>query len=1205
MKRRKSARRWRQCVGETSGIGYSEDMKIARGYRRRTPRSAGTLVSLSTLAAIAGVGLLSASTAFGQVTLRVVSRTGLQLPGAASGVVQSTFGTPTMNIEGSVAYTAVLTGSGVTTQNNQAIVLAELISSTTVARTGAFPAGTVPPGVPAGLTFDLLGDPALGSTGFVAFPARVAGTGVASTNDAGIWSNRTGSLGLVAREGNQAPGLATGVVYGTIAPDRDIVTNDEGLVAFVSGLGGVGVTTADDSAIWSQGSGGLEALGREGSPAPTLDPSVLYEAFTPGITRVPSLNDSGTSAWVTNLRNTGSSSNNEALYSNRSGLPEIIVREGTQAPGLTAGTLIGSFGAIVQTRISMNATGRVAFLNTLTGTGVTATNSTTVWSDGGGSLSLVARENEPAPGYGNGERLGLLVDGPVLNNDGQVAFVASIRSATTTQTIGQAIYRGTPGALTALARSGDAAPGTPLGVTFSGFGVANVESIALANGGLLAFTGVLTGPGITSSNNVGLWAVEPSGQAQIVLREGDVIDVNPAPGITDSRTVSSFDVAFGAGENDGQRHALNAIGNLAIRVRFTDSSEAIVVASVSSPCLQTPLVAAARAVEGTRVVLTGVVEGAPESVRWREVISGVDTNLSDTGLLSGTSTDTLTIARVTPADNGRQFRFTATFPCGTVVSGPATLSVGSADDLTRDGPVDILWRNAASGVNVAWTSDGTPAENSVISGTVGLPAVSDPAWQLVATCDTNFDGNLDLLWRNSVTGDVSVWRMDGSAFVSALALPRVADANWEIRGTGDVNQDGIPDIIWRNRGTGSNVVWIMNAAFDGTSQVLPLPAVSDLYWQIEGVADFSLDGKPDLLWRNARTGATAIWYLDGANFAAATDVTPAQANLAARVLAIADFNGDGRPDIAWRDTLTGNNELWLMNNATRTAVVPMPAVADTFWRGMGQAPFKAGPDGDFNGDSSVDLFWRHATNGQNLVWLMNNASVATVVPLGPINNNDWTVQAVADVTRDNRTDIVWRNTATGQNVLWIMNGLTLTQSIDLPGVGDVNWFVGAVADVDGDEMNDLVWYNRSTRAVVVWYLTPSGTPFVKGVGTLPSLEAVTDRVRGTGDFDLDGRYDLVIRGSQVNSGGRGGTGANVEYWRMNGAARLSVVDLPPVNDFAWDVRAVSDFNRDGRPDLMWRNGTTGANVIWLMNGATIGQSVELPPVQDTAWSPVR
>jgi hypothetical protein len=1180
-------------------------MKTVRGYRRRALRSARTLVSLSTLAAIAGVSLLGASTAFGQVTLRSVSRTGLQLPGAASGVVQSTFGTPTINIEGSVAYTTVLTGSGVTTQNNQAIVLAEVVTATTIARSGAFPAGTVPPGVPFGLTYDLLGPPSLGSTGFVAFPGRLAGSAINSTNDAGIWSTRTGSLGLVAREGNQAAGQAGGVVYGFMSPDRDIVTNDEGLVAFVSGLAGTGVTTSNDSAIWSQGSGGFEALAREGNAAPTLDPTVEYDSFTPGGTRVPSLNDSGTSAWIAPLRNTGSLSTNEALYSNRTGFPTILAREGDQAPGLATGVLIGSFGGVIQTPISMNATGRVALLANLAGTGVTFSNATAILSDGTGSLAVVARENDAAPGFTNGERYSLFTDSPVINNQGTVAFLANIRSSSSTQTIGQAVYRGTPGDLAVLARTNDPAPGTPDGVVFSGFNVANQEPLTIANGGLVVFTGVLTGPGVTSANNVGIWAVEPSGQVQLVLREGDVIDVNPAGGITDLRTVASFFAALGTGENDGQRHALNAIGQLALRVRFTDVTEAIIVASVSSPCLQTPVVAAARAVEGTRAVLTGVVDGAPESVRWREIIGGVDTDLSDTGLFSGTSTDTLTIARVTPADNGRQFRFTATFPCGTIVSGPTTLAVGSADDLTRDGPIDILWRNAASGVNIAWTTDGTPGENSVISGTVGLPTVSDPAWRLVASCDTNFDGNVDLLWRNSVTGDVSVWRMDGAAFVSSLALPRVADANWEIRGTGDVNQDGIPDIVWRNRGTGANVVWVMNAAFDGTSQVLSLPAVSDLYWQIEGVADFSLDGKPDLLWRNARTGATAIWYLDGANFAAAADVTPAQANLAARALAIADFNGDSRPDIAWRDTLTGTNELWLMNNAARTAVVPLPAVADTFWRGMGQAPFKAGPDGDFNGDSSVDLFWRHATNGQNLVWLMNNASVATVVPLGPITNNDWTVQAVADVTRDNRTDIVWRNTATGQNVLWIMNGLTLAQSIDLPGVGDVNWFVGAVADVDGDEMNDLVWYNRSTRAVVVWYLTPSGTPFVKGVGTLPSLEAVTDRVRGTGDFDLDGRYDLVIRAGQVDSGGRSRTGANVEYWRMNGTAQLAVVALPSVNDFAWDVRAVSDFNRDGRPDLMWRNGTTGANVIWLMNGATIGQSVELPPVLDTAWSPVR
>ena len=37
----------------------------------------------------------------------------------------------------------------------------------------------------------------------------------------------------------------------------------------------------------------------------------------------------------------------------------------------------------------------------------------------------------------------------------------------------------------------------------------------------------------------------------------------------------------------------------------------------------------------------------------------------------------------------------------------------------------------------------------------------------------------------------------------------------------------------------------------------------DLNWRIAGAADFNGDGKPDLLWSNAVTGANVLGYLDG------------------------------------------------------------------------------------------------------------------------------------------------------------------------------------------------------------------------------------------------------------------------------------------------------------------------------------------------------
>ncbi len=76
--------------------------------------------------------------------------------------------------------------------------------------------GNPAPGTPPDVDFSLFfGDPVIDGAGHCAFMARLTGPDVGASNDDSLWSEGPGSLALLTREGNQAPGLPAGVLFAT------------------------------------------------------------------------------------------------------------------------------------------------------------------------------------------------------------------------------------------------------------------------------------------------------------------------------------------------------------------------------------------------------------------------------------------------------------------------------------------------------------------------------------------------------------------------------------------------------------------------------------------------------------------------------------------------------------------------------------------------------------------------------------------------------------------------------------------------------------------------------------------------------------------------------------------------------------------------------------------------------------------------------
>jgi hypothetical protein len=102
--------------------------------------------------------------------------------------------------------------------------------------------------------------------------------------------------------------------------------------------------------------------------------------------------------------------------------------------------------------------------------------------------------------------------------------------------------------------------------------------------------------------------------------------------------------------------------------------------------------------------------------------------------------------------------------------------------------------------------------------------VGDSDWVPLVASDFNSDGQSDLVWRNTMTGRVIVWLMDGITRTSAPTIwpaTNAGDADWVPRAAGDFNADGRSDVIWRNTTSGRVIVWYMNGTTRlGTAVIL-------------------------------------------------------------------------------------------------------------------------------------------------------------------------------------------------------------------------------------------------------------------------------------------------------------------------------------------------------------------------------------------------
>ncbi|MFQ3589312.1 MAG: IPT/TIG domain-containing protein, partial [Chloracidobacterium sp.] len=260
------------------------------------------------------------------------------------------------------------------------------------------------------------------------------------------------------------------------------------------------------------------------------------------------------------------------------------------------------------------------------------------------------------------------------------------------------------------------------------------------------------------------------------------------------------------------------------------------------------------------------------------------------------------------------------------------------------------------------------------------------------------------------------------------------------------------------------------------------------------------------------------------------------------------------------------------------------------------------PPGDF-GTGNSTVVWRNQTTGQSAIWVMDGTSFVRSEFL-PFAEDCWVIGGTADFTGDGNTDLLWRNqTITGFDALWAFAGVIPTASLPItPEQTDLNWTLSGTGDFNLDGRPDIIRRNTVTNAVELWLMNRVTRAQVVPL-SIPGL-LPTETIVGSGEV---GNVEIPPGGSgQVESSQ---TPELFLYDRATGAARVvtviedTAVDSRPLPSPgpAWQLAALGDYNQDGSTDLVWRNLTTGQNVIWLLRDLALVQSVALPTVPDPRW----
>jgi hypothetical protein len=490
-------------------------------------------------------------------------------------------------------------------------------------------------------------------------------------------------------------------------------------------------------------------------------------------------------------------------------------------------------------------------------------------------------------------------------------------------------------------------------------------------------------------------------------------------------------------------------------------------------------------------------------------------------------------------------------PLNGYLQAPFTLFVA---DVSGDGKPDLVVADSQNAIRLLLGNG-----DSSFQSPESVPVNLTPPVRIAAVTDVNGDGRADLLIADDADNTLSLLLSNGDG---TFQPPRTIGPSGSVF-VADVNGDGKPDLIISSAAaaayTPNTTVSVLFGNGDGTfraPQTIQAPAPL-------AVADVNGDGKPDLITVGYPLGSVDVLLGNGDGSFQAPRSFPAGAFLLPAAV-VADVNGDGRPDLLLTAG-TGTMTL-LLGNGDGTFQGPRSLAA-----GSGIVAVT-----DLNGDGRPDLVVTNDTGTISV--LLGNGDGSFQHPPALTAGSPAEQETVADVNGDGKPDLITFDRVSGTVSVLLGNGDGSFQDPRVVPLPDFPTAL-AVADVNGDGRPDLVVTTFMGASV----LLGNGDGSFQEAQTFPA--GADSFGLAVADVNGDGKPDLIVTHSSYPSSAPG----TVSVLLGNGDGSFQPAMSFPAGPAPSNV-TVADVNGDGKPDLITFNtlglpSTTNSTVsVLLGNG---------------------